>query len=144
MKEPWILIVEDNADDIAMVVRALEKHRRPEYPKICFDASEALDTLNGSETVPKLVLLDGRLPGMASEVFLEKLRKTERTRFIPVVCFSGHTHSRSVLSALSSGANSYVCKPLEFDQMMDQLGLTLRYWLDVHCHPDLTTPRVQK
>ena len=144
MTEPWILIVEDNIDDANMIVRALAENKREEVPAICADASQALDLLNRSETLPKLVLLDGRLPGMESHVFLEMLRQTEGTRFLPVVLFSGHSYPKSVHIALTAGANSYVCKPLDFDGMLEHLGTTFHYWLDVHHHAQPVNWRVQK
>jgi PleD family two-component response regulator len=144
MKEPWILIVDDNADDVRLIIRALSRNNRTEHPTVCSDASQALKVLASSETLPKLVLLDGELPGMDSDEFLTTLRTGESTRFLPVVLYSGHNQSQSVIRALSSGANSYVCKPFEFDRTMDNLGATLHFWLDVHCSPDDVDGRIQK
>jgi PleD family two-component response regulator len=135
LSDTWILIVEDDENDMKLIMRALEASHRPERAVACFSAFQALTILGESKTVPALVLLDGRLTGTSSLEFLSILREKNEARFVPVVFFSGQSDPSFIAEVLSNGANSYVSKAFGYEQIMDELKTLFRYWLDLHRSP---------
>jgi two-component system, response regulator len=127
-----ILLVEDNPDDEALTVRALRMGTTANI-EVARDGQEALDYLfNDAKSMPRLVLLDLALPEMDGLKVLRRIREHERTRRVPVVILTGLNARNDVAAAYRSGANSYVRKPVDFDQfgeVIHQLGL---YWLVVN------------
>ncbi len=132
-----ILLVEDNPDDEALTLRALKKNRIANRIDIARDGAEALDYLFArgkyehlkSETLPQLVLLDLKLPKIDGHEVLKQLRKNDRTRRIPIVILTSSSEERDIICGHDNGANSYIKKPVDFNQFIDaieQLGL---YWL---------------
>jgi len=132
-----ILLVEDNPRDEALTLRALKKSNIVNKVVVARDGVEALDYLFGTGTfadrdpteVPQLVLLDLKLPKVDGLEVLKKLRATETTRRLPVVVFTSSSEDEDMLKSYDFGANSYVRKPVDFEQFMEatrQLGL---YWL---------------
>jgi two-component system response regulator len=137
MKEKVILLVEDNASDEALTLRALQKSKILNPVVVARDGVEALDYLFGegahagrdTAEQPSLVLLDLKLPKLDGIEVLQRLRADERTRLLPVVILTSSNEDRDRLSSYHSGANSFVRKPVEFSafaQAVGQLGL---YWL---------------
>ena len=125
-----ILLVEDNANDAELTLRALKQRNLANQVHVCRDGAEAVDFFsNGAGPVPKVVLLDLKLPKVDGLEVLRKLRSSQRTRRLPVVVFTSSSEEEDVISSYSLGANSYVRKPVEFEQFLEatkQLGL---YWL---------------
>ena len=131
-----ILLVEDNADDEALTMRALKKNNISNQIVITRDGVEALDFLFGTgpyaghETeVPQLILLDLKLPKLDGFEVLKRLRADPRTRLIPVVILTSSKEQQDIVQGYGLGANSYVRKPVDFNQFSEavrQLGL---YWL---------------
>lgn len=143
METKVILLVEDNPRDEALTRRALAKSNIINEIVVAHDGVEALDYFFGTGTfagrdlsiMPQLVLLDLKLPKMDGLEVLRKLRADKRTRRLPVVVFTSSSEEEDVISSYSLGANSYVRKPVEFEQFLEatkQLGL---YWLVLNESP---------
>ena len=134
MNEKTILLVEDNARDEALTLRALKKSNIVNRVVVARDGVEALDLLFGSENdesrlVPQLILLDLKLPKVNGLQVLERLRSDDSTKRLPVVVFTSSNEEEDLIKSYNLGANSYVRKPVEFEQFLEatkQLGL---YWL---------------
>ena len=134
MTERRILLVEDNAKDEALTLRALRKSNILNTITVARDGAEALDHLFGSGSgpggeLPQLVLLDLKLPKVDGLEVLRQIRRNERTRLLPVVILTTSTEDKDRLDGYTLGANSYVRKPVDFGQFAEavrQLGL---YWL---------------
>jgi two-component system response regulator len=137
METKVILLVEDNPRDEALTLRALKKSNIVNQVIVAHDGVEALDyffgtgTFTGRDTsiMPQLVLLDLKLPKVDGLEVLRKLRADERTKRLPVVVFTSSSEEEDMLKSYELGANSYVRKPVDFEQFLEatkQLGL---YWL---------------
>ncbi|MEK7357388.1 MAG: response regulator [Bdellovibrionota bacterium] len=137
MKERIILLVEDNPDDEELTLRALRKNNIKNDVVVARDGREALDYLFGegiyqgrdATELPQVMLLDLKLPKIDGLGVLERLRKDERTRLLPVVILTSSREDQDLVNGYRLGANSYVRKPVNFSEFMDavrQLGL---YWL---------------
>src|SRR5437868_10624596 len=137
MDNKVILLVEDNARDEALTRRALKKNNIVNEVVAARDGVEALDYLFGTgkyagrdmSIMPQLVLLDLKLPKVNGLQVLQKIRAEERTRRLPVVVFTSSSEEEDMMKSYDLGANSYVRKPVDFEQFSEatrQLGL---YWL---------------
>jgi two-component system, response regulator len=137
MSDKTILLVEDNADDEELTVRALKKNNLANNLVIARDGVEALDYLFGTgayagrntRVLPGLVLLDLKLPKLDGLEVLRRLRADARTRRLPVVVLTSSKEEQDLIQTYNLGANSYVRKPVDFNQFTEavrQLGL---YWL---------------
>lgn len=137
MRTRRILLVEDNPDDVALTLRALRAHRVANEVVVAEDGVEALDYLFGEgkyagrdvRDLPVVVLLDLKLPRVDGLEVLRRVRADERTRLVPVVILTSSREEQDLVASYASGANSYVRKPVDFNQFVEavrQLGL---YWL---------------
>ena len=134
MDEKILLLVEDNADDELMILRALKKNNIKNKVVVLRDGAQALDYFfgqdkNSSRPLPQLVLLDLKLPKVDGLEVLKRLRSEEKTKFLPVVILTSSGEPRDLVEGYAAGANSYVRKPVDFNQFAEavrQLGL---YWL---------------
>jgi two-component system response regulator len=135
--DPAILLVEDDPDDEALTVRALRRGGVGQSIAVARDGVEALDYLFGAgahatgdlRIMPQVVMLDLKLPRLDGLEVLRRIRADERTRFLPVVILTSSDEERDRLDGYRYGANSYVRKPVDYDQFAEairQLGL---YWL---------------
>lgn len=131
-----ILLVEDNADDLALTLRALRKHNVANRILVARDGVEALDLLFPAEAkadaipqdLPHLVLLDLKLPRVDGLEVLRRIRSHPTTRLIPVVILTTSDEQQDLLAGYGYGANSYVRKPVDFTEFTEavrQLGI---YW----------------
>lgn len=143
MSDKIILLVEDNPDDEALTLRALRKNRILNEVVVARDGVEALDYLFGrgayegrdASLQPQVVLLDLRLPRLDGLEVLRQLRSDERTRFLPVVVLTSSDEEKDIVESYRIGSNSYIRKPVHFDQFSEairQLGL---YWLVLNLSP---------
>jgi two-component system response regulator len=141
--DKMILLVEDNPDDEALTLRALRKNNILNPVVVARDGEEALDFLFGTgrhagrdlDQQPQVVLLDLKLPKLDGLEVLRRLRADPRTRLLPVVILTTSNEDRDILSSYQLGANSYVRKPVDFEQFIEaarQLGL---YWLVLNVPP---------
>jgi two-component system response regulator len=138
-----ILLVEDNPQDAELTVRALKKHHLANRLTVVEDGAEALDLVfcrgkyagRVNSDPPKVILLDLKLPKMSGLEVLREIKGNERTRKIPVVIVTSSREDPDIRGAYELGVNSYVVKPVDFDQFfgaMSSLGL---YWLLVNQPP---------
>ena len=126
-----ILLVEDNADDEQLTLRAMRQSEIPNMIRVARDGAEALDFLFGdtSGSLPDLVLLDLKLPKISGLEVLQRIRNEDKSKALPVVILTSSDEERDIVKSYDLGANSYIRKPVDFDEFIDavrQLGL---YWL---------------
>ena len=137
MADKFLLLVEDNPDDEALTLRALKKHNLANQIIVAHDGQEALDFLFGNgefsgrdtNDLPQVVLLDLKLPKVDGLEVLEAIRSHHQTRNMPVVVLTSSNEEQDIIRSYALGANSYVRKPVDFEQFIEaarQLGL---YWL---------------
>lgn len=123
-----ILLVEDNPDDEALTLRALRRNNLQNEIIVARSGQEALDTLSQLSVLPCVVLLDLRLPKIPGLEVLRQIRAHDRWHSLPVVLLTSSKEDRDIAEGYALGANSYVCKPVDFQQFttaVSQLGL---YW----------------
>ena len=132
-----ILLIEDNADDEALTIRAFQKNNIRNEIIVARDGAEALDFLFGkgahanrdTSQLPQVVLLDLKLPKVDGLEVLKRIRGDQRTALLPVVILTSSKEQQDIINGYRLGCNSYVRKPVDFDQFIEaarQLGL---YWL---------------
>jgi len=134
-----ILLVEDNPTDAELALRALKKHNLTNNMEWVKDGAAALDFLfrrgdyaARTNTQPQVVLLDLRLPKVDGLEVLKQMRANEHTRLIPVVVMTSSKEERDIVASYQLGANSFVSKPVGFEELsrtVAELGL---YWLLVN------------
>ncbi|HET7893358.1 MAG TPA: response regulator [Candidatus Sulfotelmatobacter sp.] len=137
MKPSLTLLVEDNPDDEFLTVRAFRKSNVSSELVVVRDGCEALEYLFGegryaerdSSNQPALILLDLKLPKLDGIEVLRRVRGEACTRFIPVVILTTSRENRDVLAGYHGGANSYICKPVNFEEFVRAVGEILSYWL---------------
>ena len=140
MNEKPILIVEDNPDDIALTILAFEQNNITNELIITNDGVEALDYLfargrysdRDKGKTPAFILLDLQLPRINGFDVLKTVREETLTRLIPVIILSTSTEARDVSSSYSLGANSYIRKPVDYEQFRKTVQLLGRYWLELN------------
>jgi DNA-binding response OmpR family regulator len=139
MDHKIILLVEDNPDDEALTLRALKKNNILNEVKVARDGQQALDYFFGegasANPMPSLVLLDLKLPKVDGLEVLRRIRADQRTSLQPIVILTSSKEEQDIVSGYRLGANSYIRKPVDFDQFIEairQLGL---YWLVLNESP---------
>ncbi len=141
--EADILLVDDSPDDTDLALLALQKENLANRIFIARDGEEALDFLFCSGTFenrsfdypPKLVLLDLKLPKIDGLQVLKKIRSDSRTKFIPVVILTSSKEEQDIVTGYSLGVNSYVQKPVDFDQFRSAVKTLGLYWMVVNQPP---------
>ena len=135
-----IVLVEDNPNDAELILRVLKKHNLANNLVLLKDGAEAIDFLssqgdNVANNNPRVVLLDLKLPKLNGIEVLRKLKSDERTKNIPVVILTSSREERDLKDAYELGVNSYVTKPIKFDEfakVVAELGI---YWLMLNKPP---------
>jgi len=137
-----ILLVEDNALDAEMTMRALKKGKLANKLTWVKDGQQALDYLfrqgdyaQRDDTHPRLVLLDLKMPRVGGIEVLKAIKADERTRRIPVVVMTSSQEDQDVAETYSLGVNSYVVKPVDFNALADIAGQAGYYWLAINRTP---------
>jgi two-component system, response regulator len=142
-----ILLVEDNPMDLELTLHALRKENLSNCIQVARDGEEALEFLfcrgghsqRSFDHPPRLIVLDLKLPKVDGLEVLRQIKKDSRTRAIPVAILTSSKEERDLVEGYNLGANSYIQKPVDFDQFRDtvkQLGL---YWLVVNQPPPSST-----
>lgn len=137
MSDKSILLVEDNPDDAALTVHALETNKIGNTLVIARDGVEALDYLfctgphagRNPQDLPTMVLLDLKLPKIDGLEVLRRIRSGAHTRLLPVVILTSSNEEEDRLKGYSLGANSYVRKPVDFDDFIRAAGQLGLFWL---------------
>jgi two-component system response regulator len=135
--EKIILLVEDNPNDVDLTLRAFKKNHIENKVVVARDGVEALDYLfaRGSHTggypaaLPVVVLLDLKLPKIDGIEVLKQIRANEQTKLLPVVILTSSNEDKDRLEGYLSGCNSYVQKPVDFNQFAEAIGQLGLYWL---------------
>lgn len=142
-----ILLVEDNPDDEALTIRALKINNLNHELVIARDGSEAIEYLFAEgqyadrdiNQLPALVLLDLQLPKIDGFGVLKRLRASEHTKHLPVVILTSSAEQEDILNGYGLGANSYVRKPVDFDEFIKTVGQLGPYWLVTNQRPVTNT-----
>jgi two-component system, response regulator len=136
MTEKIIQLVEDNPDDVELTLRAFKKNQIQNKVIVANDGVEALDYLFGTGVHAErdmkdlvVVLLDLKLPKIDGLEVLKRIRQDERTKLIPVIILTSSAEQKDVVNGYSLGANSYVRKPVEFDQFVEAMRHLGLFWL---------------
>jgi two-component system response regulator len=146
--EGVILLVEDQADDIDLTLRALKQNNVANEIVVARDGAEALEYLFGTgrfagrdpHAVPRLILLDLHLPRVTGLEVLQQLRADPRTRLLPVVILTSSAEDQDRVSGYELGANSYVRKPVDFARLVDATQQLRMYWLVYNEPPPAPRP----
>jgi CheY-like chemotaxis protein len=132
-----ILLVEDNPHDIELTLRALTRRNLANKVHIVRDGAEALEYVfadgayeqRDTAQVPRVILLDLKLPKVSGFEVLRKIKSDERTKIIPVVVLTSSREERDLVESYRLGVNSYIVKPVDFDKFLDSVGELGLYWL---------------
>jgi two-component system response regulator len=138
-----ILLVEDNPDDVQLTLRAFRKNKIANDIIVVRDGVEALDYLFGTGAYagrdtsdePKIILLDLKLPKLNGIQVLERLRADDRTALIPVVVLTSSKEEQDMICSYRNGANSYVRKPVDFNEFIEAVREIGLYWLLINEAP---------
>ncbi len=136
MSDAPILLIEDNPDDVLLTVRAFTKNRIKNQLVVAADGEQALHQLlpedHSAGLRPSLVLLDIKLPKIDGLEVLRRIRSDARTRALPVVVLTTSNEERDVVESYRLGANSFVRKPVVFDEFVTAVNVLGIYWLLVN------------
>jgi len=132
-----ILLVEDNPNDVELTLYTLQKHHLANRIHVVRDGAEALDFLfcrgafesRNPNHSPKVILLDLKLPKVDGLEVLRQIRRDERMRLLPVVIMTSSREERDVVESYKLGINSYIVKPVDFDQFSEAVRQIGCYWL---------------
>ena len=150
MEEKIILLVEDNPNDVILTERALKKSHILNKLIVAKDGAEALDYIFGSGNyvgrdtaiMPEVILLDLKLPKIDGLEVLKRIRSDKRTNILPVVILTSSKEEKDLINGYTLGANSYIRKPVNFNQFVEairQLGL---YWLVLNEAPPVNNRKL--
>ena len=136
-----ILLVEDSPADVELAIRALKKHNLANQVRIARDGAEALDFLFGAAAgqAPKMVLLDLKLPKVDGLEVLRRIKTDPTTRRIPVVVMTSSREERDIVESYELGVNSYIVKPVDFEQFVRAVADLGLYWLVLNQLPSAAT-----
>ena len=131
-----ILLVEDNPDDVELALHALKKNNIVNRVEVVRDGQEALDYLfyrgkysNSTHPLPGLILLDLKLPKVDGIEILKDIKVDRKLKLIPVVVLTSSKEERDVIESYNLGVNSYIRKPVDFDQFVETVKQIGFYWL---------------
>jgi two-component system, response regulator len=124
-----ILLVEDSEDDAELTMRAIRNNKIANRIELARDGVEALAYLEGERPLPRLVLLDLKLPRMNGLDVLRRIRSSPKTKVLPVVILTSSREEPDIATAYELGVNSYIVKPVEFDNFVKAVTDAGLYWL---------------
>lgn len=145
INEVEILLVEDNPQDLELTIRALRKANLANHIQVARDGEEAIEFIfcegpysnRKIEDKPKVILLDLKLPKIDGLEVLERIKNDERTKDIPVVVLTSSREQKDVIESYQLGVNSYIVKPVSFDQFIEAVRNLGMYWLLLNQAPRL-------
>ncbi|HTV92403.1 MAG TPA: response regulator [Verrucomicrobiae bacterium] len=134
MSKPYILLIEDNADDIDLTRRAFEKNHIANDVVVVRDGAQACEFLFDEQRsiangYPALILLDLNLPKVSGLEVLQRIRATEATRLLPTVILTSSKQDEDLIEGYRLGVNSYVRKPVDFNEFVEAVRQVGLYWL---------------
>jgi two-component system, response regulator len=140
-----ILLVEDNPDDVELTLHALQEHNLANQIVVVRDGAEALEFIfctgqyaqRNLHDGPKLILLDLKLPKVNGLEVLRQIKADSRTRSLPVVVLTSSQEERDIIESYQLGVNSYITKPVDFDQFIQAIYHLGFYWLLLNHPPKL-------
>ncbi|MFN3984253.1 MAG: response regulator [Rhodocyclaceae bacterium] len=135
-----ILLIEDNPDDEALTLRAISKNGVHNPVVVARDGVEAVDylfgeqpyTTDGDRSLPAVILLDLKLPRIDGLEVLRRIRADERTALLPVVVLTTSSEPRDIQQAYQLGANSYIRKPVDYQEFVQAVATLTNYWLSLN------------
>ncbi len=138
-----ILMVEDRDEDIELALMALKKHNLANNIKVVRDGEKALEFIfttgeysyRAINKLPKLILLDLKLPKVSGSEVLRQIRADNRTKLVPVVMLTSSNEESDICESYALGANSYIVKPVDFDAFIKAVSDIGRYWLQLNKLP---------
>lgn len=140
MNNKLILVVEDNPDHLELTVLTLEEHGVTAEIAVARDGAQALDYLFGqgrhagrdTQKQPAFILLDMKLPKLSGLDVLRRVRSNPLTALVPVIMLTSSTEQSDLVACYQSGANGFVCKPVDFGEFTEKLNCLQAYWLGVN------------
>jgi len=146
--ETEVLLVEDSPTDLELALRVFKKHNLAHRIEVARDGAEALDFIFGTGTqaergsiqIPKVLLLDLKLPKIGGLEVLRRIREDARTRTIPIVVLTSSREEKDLVESYHLGVNSYIVKPVDFDKFSDCLRDIGVYWLLSNAPPKIHEP----
>lgn len=144
-KQKVILLVEDDPNDVILVKRAMKKAEVKSKIKVVKDGEQAMDYLGGGAKyenrkeypIPDMILLDLKLPKKSGLELLEWVDNQPKIRRIPIVILTSSRENEDVNKAYDLGVNSYLLKPVSFDNLLEMMKITISYWFDYNQHPEV-------
>lgn len=141
-----ILLIEDNPSDVKLALRAFQKNNLANNVRVIRDGAEALEYLFGTgryagqvdRVRPKVILLDLKLPFVDGHEVLKRIKSDPETKMIPVVIMTSSNEEKDMVESYQLGVNSYVQKPVEFEDFIEAVGQLGLYWLLVNKVPYTT------
>jgi two-component system response regulator len=138
-----ILLVEDNASDAELTIRALKKNNILNSLLHLQDGEEALEyifatgryTGRNIDEIPKIILLDIKMPKLSGLEVLKKLKSDEKTKIIPVILLTSSKEENDIIDSYKLGVNSYIVKPVEFENFVKAVSEIGSYWLLINQSP---------
>lgn len=145
MSEIEILLVEDNAADVELTLRALRKNNISNRIEVAEDGEQALDFIHSRgryagqkiEKGMKMILLDLKLPKISGLEVLKDIKGNPETRMIPVVVLTSSKEEKDIIESYSLGVNSYIVKPVDFNKFVESIKEIGTYWLLVNQPPSV-------
>ena len=140
-----ILLVEDNPNDLELALHSLKQHNLANHVQVARDGAEALDFIFGTgshagrhmQDGPRVVLLDLKLPLVDGLEVLRRVKSDPHTRALPVVVLTSSREERDVVESYQLGVNSYIVKPVDFEQFTEAMRTLGMYWLLLNRPPTL-------
>jgi two-component system, response regulator len=131
-----ILLVEDNPNDAELAIRALKKNNLANNLVHLEDGQEALDYLfDENNNMPKLILMDVKMPRVDGIEVLRKLKSDEKRKVIPVVMLTSSKEDKDIIEAYNLGVNAYIVKPVDFDQFVKDVTQLGFFWMILNQPP---------
>jgi len=136
-----VLVVEDDSADLELTLRALKRHNLVNEIRVARDGAEAIRVIFGDAQVPpmdpppRVVLLDLKLPRLSGLDVLRRIKGDQRTRRIPVVVLTSSQEDRDIAACYEAGANSYIVKPVRFEQFVEAMRVVGLFWMVIASPP---------